>query len=472
MDEAMTDVPFEAQEIDLDYEFDAPQFFDFTRPELSEEAQEAECWFESAESYSPSPFIVELCWKEDSSLENEKTYPQCKDVKNANLINNNSDTGMDTETSALDEKNRGRIWYLHVHDAIQLENGFLKQLTVAFGLRLGLYIPKAKAKSLFKSKSCLSRTSTFMKPTASHLAKQNQLWEFHSSEFMRRLRKPLLGIDEKGSNNRSMIENQATKRQKIEGGFLHKAVTIPREPDLETAHRAQRHRLKKDALSNEPVKSNAHSFKARPLNRKILEAPSLLLTRRSRTPLPEFNVLQLKSSQGIPKHTSDHVVPLLIVGVNPPNSSSISQNPTIDSKRPDSVNASKQEICDIVHKVRVYPLKKKIFSSKLGLGVFRNIKQEAIVPVEFKFPTDDGLLHDPPIELFSKLSLKSEVKSSQPKMLHPNKGSKENAPGPFHQEHGMINVVKENPQRSWGNQNQCGTGMRIPKFETWTNVNR
>lgn len=54
MDEAMTDVPFEAQEIDLDYEFDAPQFFDFTRPELSEEAQEAECWFESAESYSPS----------------------------------------------------------------------------------------------------------------------------------------------------------------------------------------------------------------------------------------------------------------------------------------------------------------------------------------------------------------------------------------------------------------------------------
>ncbi|RVW46111.1 Protein TPX2 [Vitis vinifera] len=391
MDDAMTDVPevpFEAQEIDLDYEFDAPQFFDFTRPESSEDAQEAECWFESAESYSPSH------------------------------------TGMDTETSALDEKNRGRIWYLHVHDAIQLENGFLKQLTVAFGLRLGL------------------------------------------------LRKPLLGIDEKGSNNRSMIENQATKRQKIEGGFLHKAVTIPREPDLETAHRAQRHRLKKDALSNEPVKSNARSFKARPLNRKILEAPSLLLTRRSRTPLPEFNVLQLKSSQGIPKHTSDHVVPLLIVGVNLPNSSSISQNPTIDSKRPDSVNASKQEICDIVHKVRVYPLKKKIFSSKLGLGVFRNIKQEAIVPVEFKFPTDDGLPHDPPIELFSKLSLKSEVKSSQPKMLHPNKGSKENAPGPFHQEHGMINVVKENPQRSWGNQNQCGTGMRIPKFETWTNVNR
>ena len=57
MDDAMTDVSevsFEAQEIDLDYDFDAPQFFDFTRPESAKEAKAAECWFESAESYPPS----------------------------------------------------------------------------------------------------------------------------------------------------------------------------------------------------------------------------------------------------------------------------------------------------------------------------------------------------------------------------------------------------------------------------------
>lgn len=48
------EVSFEVRGIDLDYEFDAPQFFDFTRPESSEEAQQAECWFESAGSYSPS----------------------------------------------------------------------------------------------------------------------------------------------------------------------------------------------------------------------------------------------------------------------------------------------------------------------------------------------------------------------------------------------------------------------------------
>lgn len=54
MDDATYEVSFEAQEIDLDYDYDAPQFFDFTRPESAKEAREAECWFESAASYSRS----------------------------------------------------------------------------------------------------------------------------------------------------------------------------------------------------------------------------------------------------------------------------------------------------------------------------------------------------------------------------------------------------------------------------------
>lgn len=45
---------FEAREIDLDYEFDAARFFDFTREESFPEAREAELWFESAPSYPPS----------------------------------------------------------------------------------------------------------------------------------------------------------------------------------------------------------------------------------------------------------------------------------------------------------------------------------------------------------------------------------------------------------------------------------
>lgn len=48
--EAVLDV----REVDLNYEFDAARFFDFTREESPVEAREAELWFESAPSYPSS----------------------------------------------------------------------------------------------------------------------------------------------------------------------------------------------------------------------------------------------------------------------------------------------------------------------------------------------------------------------------------------------------------------------------------
>lgn len=51
-----------------------------------------------------------------------------------------------------------------------------------------------------------------MKPTASHLAKQNKP----------RFQKKLENVDEKGSGSFPVIDNQATKRQKLEAGYLEK----------------------------------------------------------------------------------------------------------------------------------------------------------------------------------------------------------------------------------------------------------
>jgi hypothetical protein len=45
---------FEVREVDLDYEFDASMYFDFTRPETPAEACQVELWFESAIEYPPS----------------------------------------------------------------------------------------------------------------------------------------------------------------------------------------------------------------------------------------------------------------------------------------------------------------------------------------------------------------------------------------------------------------------------------
>ena len=56
MDEEMEIEPvvFDAYEVDIEYEFDAARYFDFTREESFVEACEAELWFQSAESYPPS----------------------------------------------------------------------------------------------------------------------------------------------------------------------------------------------------------------------------------------------------------------------------------------------------------------------------------------------------------------------------------------------------------------------------------
>lgn len=55
MDEEMEEpIVGEGFEIDFIYEFDAPQYYDFTKPETLVEGRDAELWFESATSYPPS----------------------------------------------------------------------------------------------------------------------------------------------------------------------------------------------------------------------------------------------------------------------------------------------------------------------------------------------------------------------------------------------------------------------------------
>ncbi|PWA41065.1 cell cycle regulated microtubule associated protein [Artemisia annua] len=51
---------FTAVEIDLDYEYDAVRFYDFTRDETADEAFQAEMWFESVGSYPHSRVILIL----------------------------------------------------------------------------------------------------------------------------------------------------------------------------------------------------------------------------------------------------------------------------------------------------------------------------------------------------------------------------------------------------------------------------
>ncbi|KAK3403737.1 hypothetical protein EUGRSUZ_K00140 [Eucalyptus grandis] len=129
-----------------------------------------------------------------------------------------------------------------------------------------------------------------MKPTASYLAKQNRSLEVRFSSFLRS-NKFSVKNHKTSLQNSPLSENRATKRQKLEAGYLQKVAnlkhqtplhhklskkvgydidsvlvrrnyTIPKEFSLETARRAQRHRSKNRAESGEHAKSNSPVLKA------------------------------------------------------------------------------------------------------------------------------------------------------------------------------------------------------------------
>ncbi|GKV38161.1 hypothetical protein SLEP1_g46103 [Rubroshorea leprosula] len=485
---------FEVREIDLDYEFDAARFFDFTREESFAEAQAAELWFHSAPSYPPSPFVTTLVLGEDTLLENVSISPKCKPVEDDYTITNyESDDALHPEISAMDVAGDHEASYRRIFTDIQ------EVLKKALNQPLKFTAAKSETRKPF-----LQRSSSLMKPTASQLAKQNQPCCTAGSRFQ----KLLAQSNDSNMCNSSTVENQAAKRQKLEGGLLRKVgdvnqqtswvhkvpkkdgttdkismhtklkLTIPREPELETAHRAQRIRPR-TGTEQEHVKSAAKRFKARRLNRKILEAPSLPLPKKSTPKLPEFREFHLRTSERAVQHSfassssslqSSHTVK----GPDKPRTTFVADSGTQEPRRPTSMDTTKQEGGDTKYTFRARPLNKKIFSSKGDMGIFRNRKLETTVPMEFSFHTDKRVQQNPPTELFSKLSLTSELQQNnvpQWRMPGPTyittKGSKENRLTSFQPELEKRHLGKEQPPLFEGRKIQCGDG----DFEVDNQVN-
>ncbi|XP_039050528.1 protein TPX2-like [Hibiscus syriacus] len=164
------------QFFDIEYEFDAPQCYDFSCPETDWEVKEAELWFESAGSYPSSPLVIKLKWRCECDINEDGEYDNC--------------------STECDEYNGEACDPCHEGN-------------------LG-----AKIDSLVKAS--LSRSSTLMKPTASYLAKQNQSRMVLSNQFQKSLQKPADRFNKSPSCN----EDDATKRQKLEEGYLCKAAHL------------------------------------------------------------------------------------------------------------------------------------------------------------------------------------------------------------------------------------------------------
>ncbi|WZZ88102.1 hypothetical protein YC2023_116681 [Brassica napus] len=246
-----TDEPmvFEVTEIDLEYEFDAARWCDFTREESPLESRVAELWFETAQSYPPS-----------QEVSDEKTEPLSKseDVRESDI-----DISQDQHCLATDVNETANEMKSGVFNFIQ-RGGELKNVpneSLLKGPTISNHVHKDKVKCRTKSSTRqIPRGSTLMKPTASQLAKLDNS----------RLRMQVDKTKEKGLFSSSGSEAQASKRQKLDGGllrkiaektqemnFVHKAVkkdrtlernlqhgrtktTVPQEPDFATSHRANR----------------------------------------------------------------------------------------------------------------------------------------------------------------------------------------------------------------------------------------
>ncbi|XVF02030.1 hypothetical protein REPUB_Repub04eG0141100 [Reevesia pubescens] len=194
-------------------------------------------------------------------------------------------------------------------------------------------------------------------------------------------------------------------------------LTRPKEPEFKTAQRVRLVRAKSTAELEEEMMAKVPKFKARPLNNKIFEAPSLPALPRSTPKPPEFQEFHFETTARANKNAETSSVastevsrqnnmwkPHLTEPKTPVLQTSLRARPKVKS----SIELEQEEL-EKAPKFKARPLNKKIFESKGELGIFCNAKKEVTIPREFHFATNERI---PPaatvVDLFDKLSLKSE----------------------------------------------------------------
>ncbi|XP_055824809.1 protein TPX2 isoform X2 [Solanum dulcamara] len=208
-------------------------------------------------------------------------------------------------------------------------------------------------------------------------------------------------------------------------------LTAPKEPEFETAQRVRPSTVKSSAALEEEMMAKIPKFKARTLNKKILEAPNLPTLPKSTPQLPEFKEFHLetmaRANQNVEtssvlsmKSTQSHQwKPHLTAPKSPVLQTSLrARPPQIKS----SEELEKEELGKIP-KFKARPFNKKIFESKGDLAMFCNTNKQVTVPEEFHFATDERI--PPPAnvtDLFDKLSLYSEPRNEKtiPRNTRPN----------------------------------------------------
>ncbi|CAA7035090.1 unnamed protein product [Microthlaspi erraticum] len=264
---------FSLEEFDIDFEFDAPQFYDFLRPELDSETEEIEFWFESSGNYPPSPFSPKFNWKFEPIIPITSTISESKPTEISNPVIESLNTGLNPN-----DKYNGFLYYSQ---------------TV-----------KDVSKNKLKSKTKPS-VSTLTRPTASLLARQNKPVDVYSVQLLTRCQRSLGKFgDNLSPILASKLQNQETKRQKLEtkvaqvNSKRRSKLTVPKVPNLRTAERSERHRSKANLETEQKAKSSSNSAKRNTTNKNIpLEPSSATLLSKTNTPRSQdFQAFRLRTA--------------------------------------------------------------------------------------------------------------------------------------------------------------------------------
>ncbi|XWS68676.1 hypothetical protein CRYUN_Cryun04dG0111300 [Craigia yunnanensis] len=195
-------------------------------------------------------------------------------------------------------------------------------------------------------------------------------------------------------------------------------LTRPKEPEFETAQRVRSVRVKSTAELEEEMMAKVPKFKAKPLNKKIFEAPTLPALPRSTPKRPEFQEFHFETMARANRNAEMSSVasteasrqnnqwqPRLTEPKTPVLQTSLRARP---SKVKSSIELEQEEV-EKAPKFKARPLNKKIFESKGELGIFCNAKKQVTIPLEFHFATNERIPQAAAVvDLFDKLSLKSE----------------------------------------------------------------
>lgn len=198
--------------------------------------------------------------------------------------------------------------------------------------------------------------------------------------------------------------------------------------------------------------------------------------------LPDFQAFHLKTTERAKQHASAPTTSgancQTDKGLNKTSANHILEIGHKDPKRSDSSDVSKTTACQALHNFKARPLDSKILTSRGDIGVFRNSKREITVPKEFEFQTTKRNQQNPPIELFSKLSLNGESQlKSCGKLEHtqrsiPSKGSKENRLESCLQNKNMTRQRNEKPDTQSGKQMQSIANGGIGETGTQIGISR